>query len=451
MDIRIKYGRTHISFNVPESAIAAVVRPRCPAAHPDPDPYLSRTLGPRLEPARADFTARDVLVLMADATRDQPHRAAYAAVAPLLTQARSVRVILATGTHKPNVADDWRILNQVRQVSADRRIPIAALTTHDCRKSPCFIAGTTPFGNEIRLHSFVESAQAILILSDTRPHYFAGYSNAIKFLLPGVASFESIERNHAFALDPDAATCRHPLHPDPARRRNPVAEDQLQAARLVTARVPVYALVTVSMGPDVAWATFGPLEDVVTEGIRFVDEHLVETVVEKHRRLVIGCGGYPADETLYTAQRALEHTKEAVADGAEILWLAECRNGVASSDTAVRNFFTPLRQNTEAYVRQVRRKYVMFAHKTVKLVELLDRLRTLRVFSGLPAGTLPVGRMVACADPQALVADWVRRGERIAFIEDAGKLAVQFRESRPQEGTPLVNGGKDSPPARLTG
>lgn len=425
MNVRMKYGGGHVAFDVPDEQVGGVVRPQRPPAPDDPRQYLAERLAVQLDSAAGDCSGRNVLLLLPDGTRTLPHRLIYAALAPLLERARSVHVLLATGTHKAHTPDNERILDEVTAASAEHGVPLASAAAHDCKTSGLYLAGTTSDDNAVWLNELVRHADTILIGADTAPHYFAGYSNALKYLLPGVAGFESTERNHAWTLDAQSSACRHPLHPDAARRTNPVAEGQLEAARLVTARTPVYALTTVSSGANVCWATFGPLEESVSEGICFANSCLVQRVDERFRRVVIGCGGYPNDETLYIAQRSLELTREAITDDAEILWLAECRNGVASSQQAIDSFFTPLKGDATAYIEQVRRKYVMYAHKTVRFVQLMDRLSALHVVSTLPAGTFPAGRMTACSDPREVVARWINEGETILFVDEANKLAIQ--------------------------
>jgi len=424
--VELKYGGGTVTFDAPEESVGAVVRAAGPVSG-GAVPPLAERVRPRLVPAESDCHGRNVLVLLADGTRGPDAGAGYAALTPLLRRARSVRVLLATGTHATDTPDNWRLLERVRAVSGRQGIPLASAGAHDCRASEVFLAGATERGNAVRLHPLVRSADALLIVSDMMPHYFAGYSNATKYLLPGVAAYDAAERNHALALDLLSTACRHPLHPDPDRRRNPVAEDQLDAARLVTGRIPTYALATVGGGPG--WATFAPLEEAVAEGISVVDARLVRVLDRRFRHVVVSCGGYPCDETLYIAQRSLELTREAFADGAEVLWLAECRNGIASSERTVRNFFTPLTGDARAYVRRMEERYVMFGHKTVRFVRLLDRLRALHVASALPSGTLPKRRMRACPDPQTLVREWARRREEILFVDDASRLALRLRGS----------------------
>ncbi len=425
MPVRLRYGSADIVFDVPDELVGRVIRPRRPPAPEDPEAFLAETLAGGLEAAHDACAGRTVLLLLPDGTRSMPHRTACSALAPLLRSAQAVNVLLATGTHKPDTPDNERILGILRAASAEHSIPLASAAAHDCRHANMIDIGETGCGNAVRLNALVRESDAIVIVAEAAPHYFAGYSNATKFLLPGVAAFECTERNHAWTLDPLATACRHPLHPDPARRANPVAEGQLEAARLVTAETPVFALTLGSSSGAVCWAAFGPLEDSAAEGIRFVNDHLVERVDRCFGRAVISCGGYPNDETMYVAQRSLELTQEAIADDADVLWLAECRNGIASSQEAVDNFFTPLKGDTAAYIEQVQKRYVMYAHKTVRFVRLMERLRALRVASALPAGTFPAGGMTACADPQAVVREWVEEGEPILFVDEANKLAIE--------------------------
>jgi nickel-dependent lactate racemase len=394
------------------------------------DAVLADAVAAGAERAIEACAGRRVLVLVPDGTRDQPHATQFRAVVPILRHADEIVVLLATGTHRPDTVDNRRIVDAVARMAANHDVPMT-LEAHDCRRSRLFDAGRTSRGNPTWLNRRVAEADSIVILSDMKPHYFAGYSNATKFLLPATAAFGSIERNHALALDERSTACRHPLHDDPARQLNPVAEDQLEAARLVTERTRVFALATIAEGDHVDWATFAPLERAVRLGIREVDTRLVRPVCRRYRRAVIGCGGYPNDETLYIAQRSLELTQEALADGAEVLWLAQCANGIASSAATADHFFSPLKTGAESYVAEVSRRYVMFSHKTVRFVRLMERLAGIAMVSSLPPGTLPAGGLAACEAPQAMVDRWVREAEPILIVDGANRLAL----TAPLEGT----------------
>ena len=115
-----------------------------------------------------------------------------------------------------------------------------------------------------------------LVLSEMKHHYFAGYSQPLKFIVPGLASLRTACANHAWALDERARAGRHPWHPDPTRRDNPLAEDLVEASELFFGSRPAFAFVSLASPPSLAWASGGRLKPVTKAGIARVDEFAVE-------------------------------------------------------------------------------------------------------------------------------------------------------------------------------
>ena len=83
-------------------------------------------------------------------------------------------------------------------------------------------------GTPIELSAAANDCDCFVVNSDMKPHYFAGYSNALKFFLPGVTSFAAVEANHALALAEGACAAHHAVHPDAGRRNNPLSADMLE-------------------------------------------------------------------------------------------------------------------------------------------------------------------------------------------------------------------------------
>ncbi|NIV38595.1 MAG: DUF2088 domain-containing protein, partial [Anaerolineae bacterium] len=83
----------------------------------------------------------------------------------------------------------------------------------------------TAAGTSIAIHRPVVEADLRICLGNLELHYFAGYSGGAKAILPGCASRETVNANHAMMIRPEAvAGCL---------AGNPVREDIEAGAALV--------------------------------------------------------------------------------------------------------------------------------------------------------------------------------------------------------------------------
>lgn len=60
-------------------------------------------------------------------------------------------------------------------------------------------------------------ADGIIVIGSVEPHYFAGFTDGRKFLLPGLAGLEAITNNHMLALDSNSRILNldgNPVHED---------------------------------------------------------------------------------------------------------------------------------------------------------------------------------------------------------------------------------------------
>jgi len=163
----------------------------------------------------------------------------------------------------------------------------------------------------------------------------------------------------------------------------------------------------------------------------FVDRATSVTVVPAHR-VVVSAGGHPLDESLYTAQRALELTKNAVAPSGEILFFAACKNGIGPPE-AVRGFYERLKGDLDRVLDSFRGEYEMYSHKTYKFACMLKQVRAIRCVTDLDDATLAAVHLEREQDPQAVLDRWLREGptDPILVFHDASKLAVHAARAEP--------------------
>jgi lactate racemase len=411
---RLHYGDNHIDLTIPEANIARILRPfekRCQ------EPFSWNISTPIDKGAR-------YLFLVADATRDMPLADILPNLLPRFVGCGGIRFLMCTGTHSPDAPQNQKLAEQIRQLAAASDLSDPVLAIHDCNSPDLIDAGQTTFGTPIRYNPLLRDADAFVVLSDVKCHYFAGYSNPVKYFVPGACAFASAKKNHSLALDDRSTYGVHPWHRDPARRDNPLAADQLAAMTRIVGDRPVFALTTVSSSGRLQFAAFGPAPQASADAFDFVDRHNAH-FVEPTDRLIVSCGGLPNDIDLYIAQRALELTQCAVADGGEILFLAACPGGIGEPHT-LEEFYHRLTQPLDAILESAGRPYRLFAHKPVKFARMIRRLRRIWMHSQIPADQIAAAHLLASDNPQAVVDAWLAEDPavRITVVDGANKLAL---------------------------
>jgi len=319
--IELAYGKNSFTLKIPASRVE-VVQPESFSKDISGKILLENAFDHPFESASLEEAVRgkNICALMEDSTRGQPHREEIEAGAKRLRGAHFVQYIITTGSHTPQVKGNWRIRDLIEK-SASRYGLNHQVLIHDCENWTKSV-GTTSRGIEVKVDEKALETDLFFVTANMKTHYFAGYCNAVKNFLPGICAFQTIEDNHRLALEEEATFGRHPWHPDSHRRSNPVAEDMIEAMRLIVRGKPVYTLATIGQ-KELCWAAFGKTEPVTRAGFAVVDE-MSSFRVKAAKYVVVSPGGFPNDETLYSAQRGLDLVKSAIADGGEVLLIAAC-------------------------------------------------------------------------------------------------------------------------------
>lgn len=184
---------------------AALVAPRTAADRnvaPRPvrelcDQALARPIGaPRLSTLATE--ASRVVVIVSDATRDEPREAMFDAVRRELAHVPDANITLMVGggTHAPRPADT--VLGEATR----GRHPVVI---HDGADASLTVdLGTTAEGTRVRIHQLVADADLVITTGRIRPHYFAGFSGGAKGIFPGCGHSVDIRQNHLLKADPSA-------------------------------------------------------------------------------------------------------------------------------------------------------------------------------------------------------------------------------------------------------
>jgi nickel-dependent lactate racemase len=428
-EVQLRYGQGHVQLKIPDSNIGEVIQPRKKEATTDIAGTLRAALETPIDVSlRETIANRRVCVLVEDGTRAEPHEIILEQLTPHFHQAKDLTFMITTGSHEPNSARNQEIIQAIHSSCKTNSLEEYRVLVHDALESTCKLMGTTSRGTEVRVNEEILDMEAFVVAADMKNHYFAGYSNVLKNFLPGICDFNTIEANHRLALEPESTFGRHPFHPDPTRRTNPVAEDMLEGMHMIVRDHPAFLLAMVTSGPYIIWSKSGEFQSVTSEGFQVIDE-TASFSVPPTDHIIVTPGGNPQDESLYNAQRGLELTKNAVDDEGEVLLLAECPKGIAPTAKAREFFYDYLIMPLPEMMAKIRDHYRLYTHKSWKFGELIQRLKHVWLYSSLDQAKVETAHITYASNPQKVVDSWLQTdpSATIHIFHDANKIAVYAR------------------------
>jgi nickel-dependent lactate racemase len=232
------------------------------------------------------------------------------------------------------------------------------------------------------------------VITSAEPHYFAGFSGGRKSFLPGIAKYETIERNHKHALNEYARTL--------ALKGNPVHEEMMEACRFAQEANEIFCINMVQDSEGkIADIRCGDIEKSFFAACEIARDIYAAKITHQYDA-VITVAPYPMDINLYQAQKAMENAKPALKEGGKLVLVSACREGIGPSQ-----FYDLLSSGTPADIMaKIERGYKLGWHKTAKMVEALKKYEVYAV-TDLPRSTLEAVRITpwAFSDVESLEGD----------------------------------------------
>ena len=283
---------------------------------------------------------------------------------------------------------------------------------HNSRTSPVENIGNSKNGTPLLINRLVFEHDKVILTGSVEPHYFAGYTGGRKGFMPGVAGYESIERNHAHALHPESKLLS--LHD------NPVHQDMADALSVILDRVDVFSIQTVLDGDHNIFAVeTGHVRDSFEAAVESSNQIYAVPFKERSDIVVAVCS-FPMDSNLYQSQKGLEAGKLALNPGGILILVSECRNGLGEG-----LFAALLRagRNPREVLEKIQGNYVLGAHKAASIAKLASESEVW-LFSKLPAAQLDGLHLRPIPDLAAGIEEALRRKPKgkITFLFSAGTL-----------------------------
>ncbi len=320
MQIRLAYGKEGLEINLPDDLQATVLEPKFIESLPDQAGALREALRQPIgcPELKSLIGPEDTIgIVFSDITRPAPNRLLISAILDQLGPLSRERITLfnATGTHRTNTASELKELLG-EDLAANYRIIQNDANNRDSH----ILAGTTAGGNEILLQREYLDCTVKILTGFIEPHFFAGFSGGGKACMPGLASLDTICRNHSVKnLD-------SPLASWGVTEGNPVWEDVRQAVALA----PPSFLVNVALNrnKEITGVFAGDYKKAHDTGCAFVRERAMVPVSQPFDIVISSNSGYPLDLNLYQAVKGMSAAANIVKPGGSIIVAADCWDGI---------------------------------------------------------------------------------------------------------------------------
>lgn len=369
MKIDLEKGRSHVTVDIPDQHLLSVIQ-----GNDVPSLSLDRAAaviqkGIR-DTAPPDIAGKNVAVIIPDDTRlwargDLFVPAILQALSDLGVPDDRITVIIALGTHAPIPESQFALLAGQAGVNRVRICNSAGLDP-----SRLIDIGTTSRGTCLTVTREAVEADHIIIFGGVLHHLIAGYGGGRKYILPGIAGYDSIQQNHSLAFDETGRP--HSRVRQAVTSGNPVHEDMMEGAGLfLKDKTACYAAVAANGAGKIFYAAAGDLHTTFDRGCAALDRACSVTVPDKGDFAVVSAGGFRTDGQLYQATKALFNIVDVVKDGGSILFVAGCDQGVGNPDFA--HALQTYRICPEGLGKTLTRSFHMPSYVAFRLMDLLHR------------------------------------------------------------------------------
>ena len=317
MQIEVGFGKGTQKVEIPDQNIISILTPNdVPVDLMGPDevkralaaPIGSAPLRELVQPGKK------IAVITSDITRPVPTWDIMPALLDELyaggAKAEDITLYFALGSHRKHSEEEKR------QLAGDRAF--GEICCKDADNSECVHYGVTKRGTPVDIVKEVAEADMRICLGNVEYHYFAGYSGGYKAIMPGVSTFEAIQKNHSLMVDEEAYAGH--------LEGNPVREDIEEAGAMVG--VDFIVNVVLDEHKKIVHAAAGDVVQAHREACGYLDQMYKISIPKRADIVIVSQGGAPKDLNLYQTQKALDNSKHAVRDGGVVILVGSCKEGL---------------------------------------------------------------------------------------------------------------------------
>ena len=321
MQIRVPYGRSILTANIPTGfGVDLIEPPEVPAAA-DPLEVVRSALDHLLGDVNwADFTnAHSVAIAVNDKTRPVPH---HQLLPPLLERLSALGIpdaaitfYVAVGTHPPMTPDEFPSILPAEILSRYR------VVSHDSENADLLVdLGETSRGTPVWSNRAYVESDFKIVVGNLEPHQFVGFSGGVKSAAIGLAGLDTINHNHAMMTHPDSQLGEY--------ETNPARQDVEEIGQKIIIHLALNAIL--NQNKQIVYALAGDPRAVMRAGIPLSRQVCQVGVPAKYGLVISSPGGHPKDINIYQAQKGLAHAALVTRPGGTIILAAACPEGTGS-------------------------------------------------------------------------------------------------------------------------
>jgi len=218
-----------------------------------------------------------------------------------------ISLVVALGAHRYHTETENIAVYGAETVGRIRILQSCAMTTED------FVyLGTTSRGVRCELNKHVVNADKVILTGGIVYHLMAGFGGGRKAIMPGVASYATIQGNHTFCLDDEVGKGTSSACASGKLAGNNMHEDQLEMAAMLK---PAF-LLNVVLTAEGKFARFvaGHWYEAWLSGCETVSEIFGVPIQDKADIVIATAGGYPKDINLYQGTKAQDNAAMYLSD-----------------------------------------------------------------------------------------------------------------------------------------
>lgn len=269
---------------------------------------------------------RKIAIVVTDITRKLPEKEILECLLDEIIDCSAslddVCVVIATGTHRPNTPEEIVAMFGKRVSESVKVINHTALDRSTLKR-----VGTFPDGRPIEINRIAAEADIRISTGVIEPHKLAGYSGGVKSIAIGVAGADTIGITHRREI------VEHPKTRLGVTRGN-IFRDYLNE---IVSHIGLDFIVNVVQnGTGELLGVFsGEPIQAHQEGVD-LSRRYCEISLEDQYDLVVAVPGYPKENNLYQATRAVNNIifgpHKVVRQDGTIIIPADCRDGAGDAD-----------------------------------------------------------------------------------------------------------------------